>query len=171
MPWHKKIGLLAMMSVGLITAAAGIARVVVATEIVRSTFYATQNAGVIIGLMATIENSLSIALGCVPALGNMKMLQFKFITRIAESLASLLTRHPSASKQSSKESFHPDVEHGHHKHNVSDDGTIPLTGVKGGHTGFIVANHPDGHAKTTSSSNIVRTDRYLVSFDSLEQER
>lgn len=169
MPWQRKFGLVVLMSVGLITFAAGLARIIVATEIVRSTFYATQNAGVLIGLLATVENSLAISMGCVPTLGHINMLQFTIFSRIGESLASLLpktlrgSRRNKSSEDSSKSLGVPDVELGGVKYRISDEGTIPLTGTKGGHTGFVLATQEQPSGK--SAENIMRTDDYMISYE------
>lgn len=147
MAYSRKLALIGLMSVGLITFGSGLAKIVIATQLVQSTFYATQDADVIVGLMSTIENSLAISMGCVPTLGHVKQLRFSWLSRVSESLTTLfggLRR----SRRASKGTGDRDVELGRYADQISNDGKLPRATTSTTPEGSVVATQQPVKGKT-----------------------
>lgn len=106
LPTHKRVGLSVLMSAGILTFGAAVAKIVIPTLQVRGQVSAETAPvfGGVIFLVSGIEQGLVIILGCVPALGPLSAIATNFYSVIGQSIMSLVTKSKKTlSRRSSRE--------------------------------------------------------------------
>jgi hypothetical protein len=105
MPLVRKIGLVLLLGISILTFFAAMAKVIVAILALRGELPLTSSPdfGGAIFLVSGVEQALVISLGCVPTLGPVTKLQMPTITSIGQSIANLVSRSSGRSRKSSPE--------------------------------------------------------------------
>jgi hypothetical protein len=103
MPLHRKLGIIALMATTLVATAAAVTKIAIVLLVMEGKIGLTTGHGASIYITSSIEQSLVIIMGCIPALGPVRKLQLHLkFSRLGQSIVSLLSGGSSRSASSSK---------------------------------------------------------------------
>ncbi|CAH0054724.1 unnamed protein product [Clonostachys solani] len=112
MALQRKIGLILLLSVSLVTAGVQSAKIGIALEgtLGRILFQEAGRIGAVFYIVSIVEQSIVIIMGCIPALGPITQLEIPIFSSLGSSVTSLFSSVVRRSKNKSQTSLSKDIE-------------------------------------------------------------
>ncbi|KAI0835718.1 hypothetical protein F5Y06DRAFT_117464 [Hypoxylon sp. FL0890] len=168
MALRRKVGLVILVGLSLITAGASLAKLVISCMLLTQTPFVGGNgtfdfAAGLVSFCTSIELSLVIILGCVPTLGPIVNLHFPTFSHLRSSFSSIVTKVTRKGSRSDLSSQGASYRSGSYRHLETALKLRPSADEKGSVVVASPANTQDQAMK--SSGDIHRSDTYSVAYD------